>query len=109
METVRKKNVRSFTGKVVSAKMDKTITVLVTRAKTDPKYRKQYVASRKYKAHDENREARTGDIVLIQECRPLSKEKRWQLARIVERAPEVTKVADVEIAVGEEFPTEVKE
>ena len=73
-------------GKVVSDKMDKTITVSVETVKQHPLYKKTIKTSKKYKAHDENNEARTGDIVKIMETRPLSKEKRWRLIEIVRKA-----------------------
>lgn len=65
-------------GKVVSEKMDKTIVVAVSQLKTHPKYGKRYLRTKKYKAHDENKEYKTGDYVLIRECRPVSKTKSWE-------------------------------
>ena len=73
-------------GKVTSDKMDKTITVSVETVKQHPLYKKTIKTSKKYKAHDENNEARTGDVVRIMETRPLSKDKRWRLLEIVRRA-----------------------
>lgn len=77
---------RELTGKVVSAKCDKTITVLVETYKVDSKYGKRVKYSKKYAAHDEKNEAQVGDIVRIAETRPLSKSKRYRLVEIVEKA-----------------------
>jgi len=73
-------------GTVSSDKMDKTITVSVETVKQHPLYKKTIKTSKKYKAHDENNEAKTGDIVKIMETRPLSKDKRWRLVEIVRKA-----------------------
>ena len=72
-------------GVVVSARMEKTITVLVERFSKHAKYHKYLRRHTKYHAHDENNEAGIGDRVEIMECRPLSKLKRWRLVRVVER------------------------
>lgn len=64
-------------GVVAGDKMEKTVTVLVTRYKQHPKYKKRYKISKKYKAHDEKNEYKKGDKVVIQETRPISKDKRW--------------------------------
>jgi 30S ribosomal protein S17 len=77
---------RELTGKVVSAKCDKTITVLVETYKVDSKYGKRVKYSKKYAAHDEKNEAQVGDVVRIAETRPLSKSKRYRLVEIVEKA-----------------------
>ena len=77
---------RSFEGLVTSDKMDKTIVVTVTTKKMDRLYKKYVTRSKKYMAHDENNDAHIGDTVRIVECRPLSKNKCWRLAEIVERA-----------------------
>ncbi|MGV3487010.1 MAG: 30S ribosomal protein S17 [Tuberibacillus sp.] len=77
---------KSYVGKVISDKMDKTITVLVETYKKDPLYGKRVKYSKKYKAHDEENKAKTGDIVRIMETRPLSKDKRFRLVEIVEEA-----------------------
>jgi small subunit ribosomal protein S17 len=73
-------------GKVVSDKMDKTIVVAVETYKKHPLYGKRIRYTKKFKAHDENNSAKTGDIVKIMETRPLSKQKRWRLVEIVEEA-----------------------
>jgi small subunit ribosomal protein S17 len=75
MET--KNNKRILKGKVVSDKMDKTIVVLVERIKEHPKYRKRYKVSKRYKAHDSENKYHEGDSVMIQECKPMSRDKRW--------------------------------
>lgn len=73
-------------GKVVSDKMSKTIVVAVQEYEKHPLYNKTIRRSKKFKAHDENDEAKIGDTVRIVETRPLSKDKRWRLAEIVEKA-----------------------
>lgn len=70
---------RKLTGIVVSDKMEKTLVVKVERIKMHPKYRKRYRVSKKYKAHLEKGEYKAGDRVVIEECRPISKEKRWRV------------------------------
>lgn len=75
-----------YRGRVVSDKMDKTITVKVETKKTHPLYGKRVEYSKKLKAHDENNEASIGDIVEIMETRPLSATKRFRLVKIVEKA-----------------------
>lgn len=71
------KKARELRGVIMSAKMKKTVVVKIDRMKTHAKYRKQYLVSKKYKAHDEKNEYKEGDKVIIRETRPLSKEKRW--------------------------------
>lgn len=73
-------------GKVVSDKMDKTIVVAVEQAVKHPLYGKTIKRTKKFKAHDENNTAKIGDIVKIMETRPLSKDKRWRLVEVVEKA-----------------------
>ena len=73
-------------GIVVSDKASKTIVVNVQRQVVHPKYRKIVRLNKKYKAHDENNDCRTGDSVRIMETRPLSKTKRWRLVEILEKA-----------------------
>ena len=73
-------------GIVTSSKMDKTVVVLVDRPITHPEYKKIVRKRKKYKAHDENNECQVGDRVLIGETRPLSKEKRWGVREILEKA-----------------------
>ncbi len=78
-----------YTGRVVSDKMDKTITVLVETYKVHPLYKKRIKRSKKFKAHDENNVAKVGDIVRIMETRPLSRTKRFRVVEVVEEAVEV--------------------
>lgn len=80
---------RTVTGRVVSDKMDKSITVLVERRVPHPLYKKYIRRSTKMHAHDENNECREGDIVTIAQCRPLSKSKTWTLVKVVEQADQV--------------------
>lgn len=80
------KAVRTVTGRVVSDKMDKSITVLVERKVRHPIYGKYMKRSTKLHAHDENNDCNLGDVVSITECRPISKSKNWQLVEIIERA-----------------------
>jgi small subunit ribosomal protein S17 len=80
---------RVLVGQVVSDKMDKTIVVQVMRRFRHPQYRKYVTERVKYKAHDERNEARVGDMVRIVESRPLSRDKRWRLQAVTERAPVV--------------------
>lgn len=75
-----------FQGKVVSDKMDKTIVVAVTNRRLHPLYKKYVQVTKKLKAHDENSDAHIGDTVRVVESRPMSKDKRWRLFEIVERA-----------------------
>lgn len=79
-------NRKVYTGRVVSDKMDKTITVLVEGYKVHRLYKKRVKYSKKLKAHDENNVAKVGDIVRIMETRPLSKTKRYRLVEVVEEA-----------------------
>lgn len=76
-------NKRRLQGFVVSDKMDKTIVVSLTSFKMHSKYKKQYKVSKTYKVHDERKQAKVGDQVLFEECRPLSKDKKWRLVKIV--------------------------
>ena len=73
-------------GRVASNKMDKTIVVVSETRVPHPVYKKVVRRSRRYKAHDEQNTCNIGDVVRIAECRPLSKDKRWRLVEIVERA-----------------------
>jgi small subunit ribosomal protein S17 len=73
-------------GVVASDKMDKTIVVEVMMRKLHPLYKKYVTRSKRFKAHDETNEAHVGDTVRVEECRPLSRDKRWRLIEIVERA-----------------------
>ena len=77
---------RTLIGRVVSDKMDKTVTVLVERRVKHPMYDKIIVRSKQYHAHNEGNEAKQGDLVEIQECRPLSKSKSWSVSKLLEKA-----------------------
>ncbi len=81
-----RKNQRMLTGRVVSDKMEKTVTVLIERRVTHPLYGKIVTRSKKYHAHDESNEVKEGDLVVIQETRPLSKTKAWRVSEVVEKA-----------------------
>ena len=76
---------RRLIGRVRSDKMDKTVVVEVVRFKRDPVYKKYIRVKKRYKAHDEKNEYKTGDRVEIIEHRPLSREKRWAVVRLIER------------------------
>lgn len=80
-KTITKKHSRVFTGTVVSAGMQKTVTVRVDTMKLNEKYQKKYTVSKKYHVHDERAEAKVGDRATFAECRPLSKTKRWRLIK----------------------------
>jgi small subunit ribosomal protein S17 len=82
---------RVIQGIVVSDKMDKTIVVTVERRKKHPLYHKVMSATERFKAHDEENQCRLGDVVNIQECRPMSKDKRWRVISVVTRGD----VADI--------------
>ena len=77
---------KSFVGTVTSDKMDKTVVVSVVRVTRHPLYGKVIKLSKKYTAHDENNDAKTGDRVRIRECRPISKEKKFFVEEVLERA-----------------------
>ncbi len=83
------KVVRTLSGRVISNKMHKTITVAIERQVSHPLYGKFIRRRTKLHAHDENNECKEGDLVLIQECRPLSKTKSWRLVKVLERPVEV--------------------
>ena len=83
---MERKQRKVYQGRVVSDKMDKTITVVVETKRNHPVYGKRRNYSKKYRAHDENNSAKTGDIVRIMETRPLSKDKHFRLVEIVEEA-----------------------
>ena len=83
---MERSNRKVYRGTVVSDKMDKTITVIVETKKTHALYGKRVKYSKKFKAHDENNEAKMGDKVEIMETRPLSATKRFRLVKIVEKA-----------------------
>ena len=77
---------RTLTGTVTSDKMDKTVTVLVERKVKHPMLGKIIRVSKKYHAHDETNECHTGDVVAIEECRPIARTKSWRVAKLIEMA-----------------------
>lgn len=87
-QTSEQKVQRRIVGRVVSDKMDKTVSVAIERLVKHPVVGKYIRRTTKLMAHDENNECRTGDRVAISECRPISKDKSWRVVDIVERAPE---------------------
>jgi small subunit ribosomal protein S17 len=72
---------RQLKGIIVSNKMKKTVVVEVEKIKKHPKYKRRYKIHKKYKANDEKEEYKVGDIVIIEECRPVSKEKKWRVIK----------------------------
>ena len=83
------KAVRTLSGRVISNKMHKTITVTIERQVSHPLYGKFIRRRTKLHVHDETNECKQGDLVLIEECRPLSKTKSWRLVKVLEKALEV--------------------
>lgn len=75
---------RQLTGKIVSDKMDKTVVVQVDNKKKHSKYHKYYTISHRFKAHDPENQYKTGQVVVIEEAKPMSKDKRWSVAKLVE-------------------------
>jgi small subunit ribosomal protein S17 len=86
MSEQKQQNERTVTGRVISDKMNKSITVLVERRVKHPVYGKFVRKSSKLHAHDEKNECKEGDLVTIAECRPISKTKAWRLVEVVEKA-----------------------
>ncbi|GHT90499.1 30S ribosomal protein S17 [Betaproteobacteria bacterium] len=80
---------RTLVGRVTSDKMDKTVTVLVERRVKHPVYGKFITKSKKYHAHDENNEMSEGDLVEIEETRPISRSKTWRVTKLLEKAVKV--------------------
>jgi small subunit ribosomal protein S17 len=85
-QTVNRSSRKTRIGTVVSDKMDKTVVVSIERRVQHPVYGKMVRRTKRLKAHDEKNDAKTGDTVRIMETRPLSKDKRWRLVEIVDRA-----------------------
>ena len=86
MSEVENKVVRTLMGRIVSDKMDKTVTVLVERKVKHPVIGKVMRRSKKYHAHDQNNEFDEGDVVVIEECRPIAKTKTWRVSRLITKA-----------------------
>lgn len=103
---MKQRKKRQLEGIVVSDKMQKTIVVKVTRLKPHPLYKKRIRRSKKFMTHDERNEARIGDRVIIEECRPLSRHKRWRLVKIIERG--FQEINDFEKSEGEVNKNEVE-
>lgn len=82
-------NARSESGRVVSSKMDKSVIVSIDRKVKHPLYGKYVSRRTKLHAHDESNECGEGDLVLIEECRPISKTKSWRLVKVLEKAVKV--------------------
>lgn len=87
---------KRLTGIVVSDKMDKTVVVKVTRKFEHPKYKKHIEKSKKYHAHDEHKECKVGDLVVIEETRPLSKTKNWRVVEVLKKQVIVEEIPDAE-------------
>jgi small subunit ribosomal protein S17 len=85
-EQVKQTSKRTLVGEVVSDKMDKSVTVLIKRQMKHPLYGKIIERSKKYHAHDESNQVKAGDVVEIQEGRPISKTKSWTVTRVVQAA-----------------------
>lgn len=98
---------RTITGTVVSDKADKTIVLQTTVRNTHPLYKKQYTRTKKFIAHDENNEAKIGDVVEVVETRPISARKRLKLTKIVEKA-DITADATVEAVTARDEGSEAK-
>jgi small subunit ribosomal protein S17 len=96
-------------GRVTSDKMQKTIVVAVEELKRHRVYKRTYRYTTKFKAHDEFEEARIGDMVVIEETRPLSKEKRWKLVKIMNRAVQTMPVEEVVAQLAPEIESETTE
>jgi small subunit ribosomal protein S17 len=88
---------KTLTGTVTSDVANKTITVTVTSRETHPIYGKQYTVSRKYAAHDENNDAKKGDLVVISETRPVSKRKSFKLDKVLEKSHGSIELKDDEV------------
>ena len=107
-QAAKKRRRQQKVGRVTSDKMQKTIVVSVESLKRDRLYKRQYKYTTKFKAHDEHNDARIGDVVRIEETRPLSKDKRWRLVEIVKRAVQVKSVEQVVEELQPELEPEVE-
>jgi small subunit ribosomal protein S17 len=88
------KSAKTLTGRVVSTKMQKTISVTIERYVPHPQYSKYQRRTTQLLAHDESNESRTGDLVEIEECRPLSRHKSWRLVKVLQRAPQAEQASE---------------
>src|SRR5687768_17279805 len=93
-EAAPTKAAKTLTGRVVSTKMQKTISVLIQRYVPHPQYGKYQRRTTQLLAHDENGESRTGDLVEIEACRPLSRHKSWRLLKVLERVAQTDQVTE---------------
>ncbi len=94
------KNPKILKGIVISDKMQKTVVVAVTRLKEHPKYKRRYKVTKHYKAHDENNEYRVDDKVVIVECKPISRDKKWPIKGFLpgfQRTETFSGVDDIEV------------
>jgi small subunit ribosomal protein S17 len=107
-QAAKKRHRQQKVGRVTSDKMQKTIVVSVESLKRDRLYKRQYKYTTKFKAHDEHNDARIGDVVRIEETRPLSKDKRWRLVEVVKRAVQVKSVEQVVQELEPELEPEVE-
>jgi small subunit ribosomal protein S17 len=98
----KQKNTRKLTGVVVSDKMDKTRVVAVTRLKKHPYYEKFFKVTTRFKAHDEQNAYHAGDTVVIEEARPMSRDKRWAIVELVKAAQQAAGAAKKEGGKAEE-------
>ncbi|MEZ5589571.1 MAG: 30S ribosomal protein S17 [Gammaproteobacteria bacterium] len=89
MNTEQTKAARTISGRVTSSRMDKTITVQIERLEQHPLYGKYIRRTSKLHAHDANNECHAGDLVLVEQCRPLSKTKSWRLVKVLEHAQQI--------------------
>lgn len=85
---------RTLQGRVVSTKMEKTIVVAIERRKSHPLYKKSYLVTTRFQAHDEKGEAKLGDVVEIIETKPISRHKHFMLSKVIERAISKTEIAE---------------
>ncbi|HPW34308.1 MAG TPA: 30S ribosomal protein S17 [Candidatus Paceibacterota bacterium] len=85
-EKIQQNKKRQLSGMVVSDKMDKTRVVEISRLKKNTRYEKYFKVSKRFKAHDENNQYHIGDKVVIRECKPMSKDKRWEIVELIAKA-----------------------
>ncbi len=93
---------KQLEGTVVSDKMQKTVVVSVERTKESSKYKRKYTMDKKYKAHVGEVSCKTGDKVLIEECPPISKDKRWLVIKVITEAEKVEEIPEIEVEIKEE-------
>lgn len=98
MSETEEKRHQQKVGKVISDKMQKTIVVAVEMTKNHRIYKRAYKQTKTFKAHDEHNQARTGDLVKIEETRPLSKDKRWRLVQVIAASNQDVPVAEAAVA-----------